>query len=89
MRPLKQCAVVGKPDPDVGEFPVAFIQLREGAQAAAEDIMTHVSSQVAPYKKVREVYFQTIPVSAAGKVMRKGTKGTIEIDRIPEAGVRC
>ena len=68
---VQQCAVVGKADPNTGEFPVAFVELREGAQVTAEEIMAHVSSQVAPYKKIREVHFRAIPVSAAGKVLRK------------------
>ncbi|MFH1135732.1 MAG: AMP-binding protein [Pseudomonadota bacterium] len=68
---VRQCAVVGKADLAAGEFPVAFVELRQGAQATAEEIMEHVSRQVAPYKKVRELHFQTIPVSAAGKVLRK------------------
>ena len=79
---VQQCAVVGKPDPATGEFPVAFVQLREGAQATAEEIMNHVSSQVAPYKKVREVHFQTIPISGAGKILRKALRG--QLDRSEE-----
>lgn len=69
---VRQCAVVGKSDPVGGEIPVAFIELHEGADATEENIMDYVNGQVAPYKKIREVYFMdAIPVSAAGKVLRK------------------
>ena len=69
---VQQCAVVGKNDPDVGEYPVAFIEFKAGQSATAEDIMSHTNTQVAPYKKVREVHIlEAIPVSAAGKVLRK------------------
>ena len=69
---VQQCAVVGKPDPDTGEYPVAFVELKAGAQATKEEVMEFVNSQVAPYKKVRELFFlDAIPVSAAGKVLRK------------------
>ena len=69
---VEQCAVIGKPDLDVGEAPVAFVQLKQGAEANAEDLMIHTNSQVAAYKKIREVKFlEAIPVSAAGKVLKR------------------
>ena len=69
---VQQCAVLGKLDPDTGEYPVAFVELKQDAQASAEEIMEHTNSQVAHYKKVREVVFmEAIPVSAAGKVLKK------------------
>ena len=69
---VEQCAVIGKPDLDVGEAPVAFVQLKQGAEATAEDLMKHTNSQVAAYKKIREVKFlDAIPVSPAGKVLKR------------------
>jgi len=69
---VQQCAVVGKPDPDTGEKPVVFVQLKEGAEATADEILEHTNSQIAHYKKVREVIFMdAIPVSGAGKVLKK------------------
>jgi long-chain acyl-CoA synthetase len=69
---VEQCAVVGKPNMDVGEEPVAFIQMRQGAKATVEDIKEHTNSQVAAYKKIREVRFlDAIPVSPAGKILKR------------------
>jgi long-chain acyl-CoA synthetase len=69
---VEQCAVVGKPNVDVGEAPVAFIQLRQGAKATAEEITEHTNSQIAAYKKIREVKFlDAIPVSPAGKMLKR------------------
>ncbi|MEW6266310.1 MAG: long-chain fatty acid--CoA ligase [Thermodesulfobacteriota bacterium] len=69
---VQQCAVVGKPDLASGEYPVAFVELKKGVQVTREQILDHVNSQVAHYKKIREVFFlDAIPVSAAGKVLRK------------------
>jgi long-chain acyl-CoA synthetase len=69
---VQQCAVVGKPDPLGGESPVAFIELKEGVQATAEDILDFVNSKIAHYKKVREVRFlEKIPVSGVGKILKK------------------
>ena len=69
---VKLCAVVGKPDPLVGEMPKAFIVLKDGAYATEEEIMTFVKEKVAPYKAVREVEFRKeLPISSAGKVLRR------------------
>ncbi|MCG6910606.1 MAG: AMP-binding protein [Deltaproteobacteria bacterium] len=69
---VAQCAVIGKPAMEVGESPVAFVQLRTGAQADEKVLAEYVNSQVAAYKKVREIHFlEAIPVSAAGKVLKR------------------
>jgi long-chain acyl-CoA synthetase len=69
---VKLCAVVGKPDPMVGEIPKAFIVLKDGTQAMEAEIMAFVNEKVAPYKAVREVEFRKeLPISAAGKVLRR------------------
>jgi long-chain acyl-CoA synthetase len=69
---VQQCAVVGRPEIEVGEAPVAFVELMQGAQATQEEIMKHTNSQIAHYKKIRDVIFlEQIPVSGAGKVLKK------------------
>ena len=69
---VKLCAVVGKPDPLAGEVPKAYIVLKEGATASAEEIMAFVNNKVAPYKAIREVEFRKeLPISSAGKVLKR------------------
>ncbi len=69
---VQQCAVVGKPDIDVGEAPVAFVELKEGEEASKDEILEFTNSKIAHYKKLRDVIFMDqIPVSAAGKVLKK------------------
>ncbi|MCW4007571.1 MAG: long-chain fatty acid--CoA ligase [Candidatus Bathyarchaeota archaeon] len=69
---VRLCAVVGKPDPLVGEIPKAFIVLKDGAKASETEIMEFVKEKVAPYKMIREVEFRKeLPISAAGKVLRR------------------
>jgi long-chain acyl-CoA synthetase len=78
---VEQCAVIGKPDMDVGEVPVAFVQLKDGAETSVEEVMEHTNSQVAAYKKIREVRFvDAIPVSAAGKVLKRELRDIFETD---------
>jgi len=72
---VEMCAVIGKPDAAGGEIPVAFVQLKKDMQASAEELIAHVNERVAAYKKLREVIFvETVPVSAAGKVLKRQLK---------------
>ncbi len=69
---VQQCSVLGKPDLETGEFPVAFVELKRGAQVTRQEILDHTNSQIAHYKKIRDVIFiDAIPVSAAGKVLKR------------------
>jgi long-chain acyl-CoA synthetase len=69
---VEMCAVIGRHDAQTGEIPVAFVQLKKDMQAAADDLIAHVNAQVAAYKKLREVIFvDNVPVSAAGKVLKR------------------
>ncbi len=69
---VEVCAVVGKPDTQAGEIPIAFVQLKAGQKVTAEELMAHTNAQVAAYKKLRTVNFvDMIPVSAAGKVLKR------------------
>ncbi|MBW1783497.1 MAG: AMP-binding protein, partial [Deltaproteobacteria bacterium] len=71
-RAVYMCAAIGKKDADVGEIPVAFVQLKEGVEVTPEELMQFVNGQVAPYKKLREIRFiEKIPLLAAGKVNRR------------------
>jgi long-chain acyl-CoA synthetase len=69
---VKLCAVVGKPEPTVGEVPKAFVVLKEGAKTTEAEIMGFVEERVAPYKAIREVEFRKeLPTSSVGKVLRR------------------
>jgi long-chain acyl-CoA synthetase len=76
---VRQCAVVGKPDQEAGEIPVAFVELKEGAQATIDEIMQHTNSKVARYKKIRDGGIVTaLPVSGVGKVLRRELRKRLE-----------
>lgn len=69
---VKLCAVVGKPDPEAGQLPKAFVVLKEGAKATEEEIINFVKGKVASYKTIREVEFRTeLPMTLVGKVLRR------------------
>ena len=72
---VDDAAVVGLPDPEAGEIPVAFVVRHGGAEATAEQIMEYVAGQVAHYKQVRRLEFvEAIPKSASGKLLRRQLK---------------
>jgi long-chain acyl-CoA synthetase len=82
---VANCAVIGKPDPAAGEIPKAFVVLKPGASATAEEIMNLVSSRVGAYKKIREVEFiPAIPVSLAGKPLKRDLRA-MEQERLRAA----
>lgn len=63
---------------DGEEVPKAYVVLQQGVEAGekvAEDIMTFVARNTAPYKRIREVEFtDQIPKSATGKILRRELK---------------
>lgn len=71
---VSDCAVVGQADPSRGQLVVAYVVLRDGAQAGPElaaAIQDHVKSRIAPYKYPRRVEFiDALPRTATGKVQR-------------------
>lgn len=72
---VKLCAVVGKPDSMTGEVPKAFVVLKDGTTASAEELIAFVNCKVALYKAICEVEFRKeLPISGAGKVLRRQLK---------------
>jgi long-chain acyl-CoA synthetase len=66
-------AVVGRPNAEVGELPVAFVVRAPGHDdTSSADLIANVNAKVLPYKRIRELIFiDQIPVSAAGKVLKR------------------
>jgi acyl-CoA synthetase (AMP-forming)/AMP-acid ligase II len=60
------CAVVGVPDEQKGEIPVAVVVLATGSAATAEDLDRHCRDSLAAYKVPRRIEFiDEMPVEAA------------------------
>ncbi len=67
-----EAAVVGRPDERWGEVPVAFVVLREGQAATAEELLVRCRDELAKYKVPKEVTFlETLPRNPSGKVLKR------------------
>ncbi|PNX95798.1 4-coumarate-CoA ligase 6-like protein [Trifolium pratense] len=65
-------AVTAAKDEETGEIPVAFVVKKVGSVLSLKHVIDYVAEQVAPYKKVRKVFFtDKIPRSPTGKILRK------------------
>lgn len=64
--------VIGIPDEEAGELPMAFVMRAQGSDIDAETLINDVSSQLASYKKLHRIEFiDAIPKSASGKILRR------------------
>ncbi len=63
-------AVVARPDEKWGETPCAFIELKPGAAATAEDLIAHCKTMLAGYKVPRHVVFAELPKTSTGKIQK-------------------
>ncbi len=63
-------AVVARPDDKWGETPCAFVELRPGHEASAEDLIAWCRERLAHYKCPRHVVFREIPKTSTGKMQK-------------------
>ena len=63
-------AVVAKPDARWGETPCAFVELRSGTTATAEEIVAHCKTLLAGFKVPKTVIFGELPKTATGKIQK-------------------
>ncbi|MEQ1615095.1 MAG: acyl-CoA synthetase [Hyphomicrobiaceae bacterium] len=63
-------AVVAKPDEKWGETPCAFVELKPGMSASAEELIAWCREGLATYKCPRTVLFQDIPKTSTGKIQK-------------------
>ena len=67
---VRAAAVVARPDVKWGETPCAFVELREGATATAEELIAWSRDNLAHYKCPRHVVFGELPKTSTGKIKK-------------------
>ena len=68
---IQDAAVIGLPDEEAGEVPVAFVVCADPAPSP-EEIQSYVGTQLSHYKQLHRVTFvEAIPKSPSGKILRR------------------
>ncbi|GKU98131.1 hypothetical protein SLEP1_g11171 [Rubroshorea leprosula] len=65
-----EAAVVGKPDNYWGETPCAFVKLKDGCNASAEELIKYCRDNLPHFMAPRDVIFQDLPKTATGKTQK-------------------
>ncbi len=69
---VAEAAVVGMKDPLMGEDVLAFVVLKDGRTASAEEISAFCESRLARFKCPKQIRFvASLPKSPIGKILRK------------------
>jgi len=69
---IKECCVVGVPDPVKGEVARAFIVLKPAETISAQELDSFCRERLAAYKVPREYEFTTeIPKNSTGKILKR------------------
>ncbi|MEO9240525.1 MAG: AMP-binding protein, partial [Jatrophihabitantaceae bacterium] len=76
---IANCAVVGRPDPEHGEVPVAFVQLVTDAATTVEELRAYAKEHLSAVKYPREIRLvDQIPLTSIGKLDRKRLRAEID-----------
>ncbi|HZB45722.1 MAG TPA: long-chain-fatty-acid--CoA ligase [Pyrinomonadaceae bacterium] len=69
---IAEAAAVGVPDELYGEEVAAFVVLKEGREAGAQEIIEHCRAHLADYKCPKSVHFlDALPKGPTGKVLKR------------------
>ena len=69
---VREVAVVGVPDDYRGETVKAFVSLKPGESATADELISYCRERMAAYKYPRQIEFvDELPKTASGKVLRR------------------
>lgn len=74
---VREAAVTGEPDPDLGERVVAWVVPADPASPpTAAALADHVAAQLSPHKRPRTVrYLDALPRNDLGKIMKRSLHG--------------
>ena len=67
---VQAAAVVAKPDEKWGETPCAFVELKPGKTATADELMAWCRTHLAAFKCPRHIVFTELPKTSTGKIQK-------------------
>ncbi|MBF0267854.1 MAG: acyl-CoA synthetase [Alphaproteobacteria bacterium] len=67
---VAEAAVVARPDEKWGETPCAFVTLKPGAKADADEIIAFCRTRLAHFKCPKTVVFSDLPKTSTGKIQK-------------------
>ena len=69
---VREAAVIGVKDDELGEEVAAAVALKDGEEASAQELREFVKEQVAAYKYPRQVWFvDELPKGPTGKILKR------------------
>jgi fatty-acyl-CoA synthase len=77
---IREAAVVGRPDEDLGEVPVACVVLAPGRSLSSEQVISLFRDRLAAYEHPRDVLFlEVLPRNSFGKVQKGALQTMVRI----------
>jgi len=67
---VQAAAVVAKPDEKWGETPCAFVELKPGKTATADELIAWCRTHLAAFKCPRHIVFTELPKTSTGKIQK-------------------
>jgi 4-coumarate--CoA ligase len=65
-------AVIGVPDEEAGEVPMAFVVASAAGVPGLEELQAHLAGQLSKYKQIQRLEIvEAVPKSASGKILRR------------------
>ncbi|TCS95963.1 class I adenylate-forming enzyme family protein [Hazenella coriacea] len=68
---VQDVALVGISDPNLGEIPRAYVELKEGASLSEQDVLSYCHERMARFKVQEVTFIDELPRNGAGKILKR------------------